>query len=164
MVPATVAPQSDVRYEPRTEPADYYPPPRDADGSAVLAPAILLMIVGFLGFIVNTGQAVVYLAAPEFMDKTMERMMGPAFVEKDPAKKDAQRILGSGLSFLFGLLGLFVFIAAIQMARRRTYGLAMAGSILAMVNVGNLCCCLGLPFGIWALIVLARPEVRAAFE
>jgi hypothetical protein len=121
------------------------------------------MITGFLGFVVNLGQAILYIAIPDQLDKMMERM-GPMFAAQDPAQKLANRIVSIGVGVVFSLIGLFVLMAAIQMARRRTYGLAMAGSILAMVNIGNACCCLGLPFGIWALVVLARPDVRAAFD
>jgi len=39
----------------------------------------------------------------------------------------------------------------------------MAGSIVAMVPC-NICCLLGLPFGIWALVVIVRPEVKDAFS
>jgi predicted Zn finger-like uncharacterized protein len=161
--PAPAPPRPDVRYEPHPEPADYYPAERRPDGSAVIAPAICLMIAGFLGFVVNFGQAMAYIVAPEALDKAMDGM--PAmFAAKDPAQKDIQRMGAIGGGFVFGLLGMFILIASIQMARRRTYGLAMAGAIAAMINVGNLCCCLGLPFGIWAIVVLVRPDVRAAFE
>lgn len=50
-----------------------------------------------------------------------------------------------------------------SMMSGRFYGLAMAASILAMVNIGACCCLPGLPVGIWSLIVLMRPEVKAAF-
>ena len=59
---------------------------------------------------------------------------------------------------------LVVLIASIQMMRLRGHGLAVAGSVLAMLNLGNLCCILGLPFGIWSLLVLMRPDVRKAFQ
>ena len=63
-----------------------------------------------------------------------------------------------------GVISLVVLIASIQMMRLRGHGLAVAGSVLAMLNLGNLCCILGLPFGIWSLVVLMRPDVRNAFQ
>jgi hypothetical protein len=54
-------------------------------------------------------------------------------------------------------------LGAIQMLRRRMYGVALMGAILPIINCGNNCCCLGLPLGIWALIILLRPEVKDAF-
>jgi hypothetical protein len=52
--------------------------------------------------------------------------------------------------------------AALRMMRLEAYGAAIVASIFAMlVPPGNL---LGFPIGIWSLVVLARPEVREAFQ
>jgi hypothetical protein len=52
--------------------------------------------------------------------------------------------------------------AALRMLRLEAFGAAVAASIFAMlVAPGNL---IGFPIGIWALVVLARPEVRGAFQ
>jgi hypothetical protein len=52
--------------------------------------------------------------------------------------------------------------AALRMMRLEAYGAALVASIFAMlVPPGNL---LGFPVGIWSLVVLARPEVREAFQ
>jgi hypothetical protein len=45
----------------------------------------------------------------------------------------------------------------------KSYGLAMTSSILAMIPC-HVCCMVGLPIGIWALIVLLKPEVKSAFS
>ena len=37
-------------------------------------------------------------------------------------------------------------------------------SRFAMINIGNCCCLLGLPFGIWSLVVLLKPEVAEKFR
>ncbi len=60
------------------------------------------------------------------------------------------------------LLDLVVMIlAARNMKRLKAYPLAIIASILAMlIFPGNV---IGLPIGIWSLIVLSRPDVRAAF-
>ncbi len=56
----------------------------------------------------------------------------------------------------------FLIYAALKMQRFESYRGAVASSILAMlVAPGNL---VGLPIGIWALITLARREVRARFS
>jgi hypothetical protein len=62
------------------------------------------------------------------------------------------------------VMSTIVLIGAIQMLRMRTFGVAVAGAIVAMLNLASYCCLLGLPFGIWALVVLFRPEVRGNFE
>jgi hypothetical protein len=50
-----------------------------------------------------------------------------------------------------------------KMKKLERYGLAMTASILAMLPC-SLCCVLGLPIGIWALVVLMKPEVKSAFH
>jgi len=39
----------------------------------------------------------------------------------------------------------------------------VVASILAMVPCISPCCLLGIPIGIWALVVLMKPEVQQAF-
>jgi predicted Ser/Thr protein kinase len=54
-----------------------------------------------------------------------------------------------------------IFLAGLKMKRLEGYWLAVVGSILAMlVTPGNL---IGLPIGIWALVVLGHRDIRAAF-
>jgi hypothetical protein len=66
---------------------------------------------------------------------------------------------------LFGLaVGLFILIAAMKMKRLESHSLALAAAIVAMLPCISPCCLLGLPFGIWALIVLNDSSVRAAFR
>jgi hypothetical protein len=71
---------------------------------------------------------------------------------------------GYGASGFFGLLASGVIIyGALQMMRLKSYRLAMTSSILAMIPC-HICCFAGLPIGIWALIVLMKPEVKSAFS
>jgi hypothetical protein len=59
------------------------------------------------------------------------------------------------------VLSSIMLVAGLMMKRLAGYGLAIAGAILAiLVTPGNL---IGLPIGIWALVVLSRREVREAF-
>jgi tRNA A-37 threonylcarbamoyl transferase component Bud32 len=59
------------------------------------------------------------------------------------------------------VLSSVMLIAGLKMKRLQAYGLAIAGSILAvLVTPGNL---VGLPIGIWALVVLSQRQVREAF-
>ena len=71
-------------------------------------------------------------------------------------------------ALIFGVGGIIycavIIFASIQMLKMRMWGFALAGAIMSMINCVNLCCCLGLPFGIWALVVLLDQEVKAAFQ
>jgi hypothetical protein len=50
------------------------------------------------------------------------------------------------------------------MQQLTSHGLAMAAAIIAMIPCFSPCCVLGLPFGIWALVVLSKPEVKSQFH
>ncbi|HUA38592.1 MAG TPA: protein kinase [Candidatus Sulfopaludibacter sp.] len=54
---------------------------------------------------------------------------------------------------------LLILVGAIQMLRLRSYAWAMTAAILSVVA----CSLIGLPMGIWAMIVLARQDVRETF-
>jgi hypothetical protein len=56
----------------------------------------------------------------------------------------------------------FVLFGALKMLRLQSYGLAIAAAIIAMLPC-QCCCVLGLPFGIWVLVVLNKPEVKSQF-
>ncbi len=67
------------------------------------------------------------------------------------------------LMIVLGLpAGLFLIVASQRMARGRDYSLAMAGAIWAMFPWSP-AFLLGLPCGIWALVVLRRPQVQTYF-
>jgi hypothetical protein len=62
------------------------------------------------------------------------------------------------------IVDIIVLIGAIKMLRLQTYWLAMTASILALIPCIAPCCIMGLPFGIWALVVLSDPVVRMSFK
>lgn len=62
------------------------------------------------------------------------------------------------------VIGIVVIMGALKMKNLESYGFAMTASIIAMVPCISPCCLLGLPFGIWALVVLSDGQVKAAFR
>jgi hypothetical protein len=77
----------------------------------------------------------------------------------------------TGPAFLIGvcifamLMNGFVLFSMIQMLRLRTWGLALAGCIVTIIPLSSSACCLlTMPFAIWAIVVLVKPEVKAAFR
>ena len=55
---------------------------------------------------------------------------------------------------------LLIFFGAYQMLRLQSYAWSMAAAIISIIA----CSLIGLPVGIWALVVLAQPDVREAFN
>jgi hypothetical protein len=70
-------------------------------------------------------------------------------------------IIGS----LFGLaLSVLILIGAMKMHSLRSYEFAMTAAIVAMLPCVTSCCLIGLPFGIWALMVMSKPDVKSHFS
>jgi predicted Zn finger-like uncharacterized protein len=127
--------------------------------SAVSAPSICLIVFSVLSIAVNLVQIILRL---------VEMKMGAVPAPGPQGQQFAQGyVIGTIIGLAFNSIGIFlqpvVIFGAIRMRQLRSYGLAMTASILAMLPCG-LCCLLGLPFGIWSLVVINRPDVRDSFS
>lgn len=131
--------------------------------SKVSGPSIGLMIVGGIGIAFGLlGACNAIFSEPPVI---------PPNLQQDPdalrAMKTIQALSGP-IGITMGLLqivvgGLIVF-GAIMMKDLKYRPLAIAASILAIVPCVSLCCIIGLPFGVWSIVVLYSPEVKAAFR
>lgn len=76
-------------------------------------------------------------------------------------------MLSGGIGIFFNLVGLavagFIVYGAMQMKALKNHTMAMIAAIISVIPCISPCCVVGLPVGIWALVVLAKPEVKAAF-
>jgi WD40 repeat protein len=66
------------------------------------------------------------------------------------------------VAFVYPMIGIAMIVGAVKMLRLKSYGWATTAAILALLPCSP-AGVLGLVFGIWALIVLGHPNVRAAF-
>lgn len=77
------------------------------------------------------------------------------------------QLLGGTIGMVSNLLGLVLYSVAIwgalKMKSLQSYGLAMTAAIIVMLPC-SCCCLIGLPVGIWALVVLLNADVKAAFR
>jgi len=64
---------------------------------------------------------------------------------------------------LCALCGGVTVFGGLKLRKLQSYGLVMTGCILAMVPCTSPCCLLGLPLGIWVLVVMSKPEVKSQF-
>jgi len=62
------------------------------------------------------------------------------------------------------VIGVVVLLGALKMKSLTSYGFAMTSAILAMIPCVSPCCLVGLPIGIWAVVVLNDPVVKSAFR
>lgn len=68
------------------------------------------------------------------------------------------------LVYLFDLaVAGFIVYGALQMKDLKNHTLAMVAAIVSMIPCVGPCCVIGVPAGIWALVVLNKSEVKAAF-
>jgi hypothetical protein len=85
----------------------------------------------------------------------------------DPQVQKLFNSLGGGLgivqNIIGAIVGVIVLIGAAKMQQLQNFQLALTASIVAMIPCISPCCVFGLPFGIWALVVLNKPEVKSQF-
>ncbi|NUQ65028.1 MAG: hypothetical protein HUU20_21395 [Pirellulales bacterium] len=119
----------------------------------VTAPAIALIVTGALG----AGLKVLSLLVMAFQ-----------FNAFPIGNRDFPMMLHGGFGVAFDaiglLLSLLVIYGALRMKNLENYGLALASAIVALVPCISPCCLLGLPFGIWAIVVLSDANVKMAFR
>jgi hypothetical protein len=123
----------------------------------VMPPAICLLVVGALGLMGSIFNVVVALV----MEAPAVDPNAPPFVQgfQQGSYSVFAIIVHSG----FVLLNLLIIFGGIQMLRLKNRTLGIAASVLAMMNFGTCCCLLGLPVGIWSLVILLREDVSRAF-
>jgi hypothetical protein len=70
-------------------------------------------------------------------------------------------IAGNGLALAFNLV---TVVGAYKMMNLQSYSFARRAAIISVIPICSPCVLLGIPFGIWALVVLGNPQVKAAFR
>jgi hypothetical protein len=135
---------------------------RDAALQAVKGPAIALLVTAILGIVVagiglllsltglTGGRDLSEIPDPEIRKifEYVQRLMGPL--------KIVQAVLGM-------FMGVVILMGALKMMKLQSYRFAVTAAVLAMIPCISPCCLLGLPFGIWALVVLNQPQVKPNF-
>jgi len=89
-------------------------------------------------------------------------------VDQPPEGMPPGQQVGFTIGNLAGQAGLVVFqliasCGGLCMITRKVYPLAIAGAAVSLIPLCGPCLGLSIPFGIWALILLLRPEIKFAF-
>lgn len=146
---------------PSGAPQSFNPPPPSGDAAALDAvnvPSILLAVMGALGVlfalygVVGGGGGI----PPQLLDDPNIAQYRGVIT----AAMGASR----GLNVMALLLDGLLIFGALQMRQLKSYPLAMASAIVAMLPCAGCCCLVGLPVGIWALVTINKPEIKAAFS
>jgi hypothetical protein len=85
----------------------------------------------------------------------------------NPGVGPTETVVFGVIAVVSGGVGIFasaaIFYGGLKMRALENYTLSMVASILAIIPCVSPCCFVGIPIGIWAVVVLNRPEVRRAF-
>jgi predicted Zn finger-like uncharacterized protein len=139
--------------------------------AAVRPPAICLLVaavLGLLGAAYGAFQAVV--VTPEALNAQLDVQMKQQKADREQermTREFAQWLIGPRavvFHVVFALINLVILLGGIMMLAGRARWLGILASILALVNLDCCCCVLGIPFGIWSLVALSRPDVKATFQ
>ena len=68
-----------------------------------------------------------------------------------------------GISFLSLVLAPVIIYGAIQMMQGKKYRMARLAAILAMNPFTSCCFVVSIPVGIWSIVLLRKPEIKAIF-
>jgi hypothetical protein len=125
--------------------------------SQLSGPAVGLLVTGIIGGVLELTSFIAMLfgtswiaLVEEDIPETMEGMFKASF--------------WTASSFVGVLIAVFLIYASTKMREASQWGLCMAASILALIPCISPCCLIGLPVGIWCLVVLTKPEIKAAFQ
>jgi hypothetical protein len=121
-------------------------------------PAMVLILVG----VVNLVSGLLLILG------TLANLAKPA----RPMPEDPARLLGYQTWIVTSSIGAVISIlvspliiyGGMQMLAARKYSLAKLAAILSLIPCTSVCCVLGIPAGIWALVTLNKPEVKATFD
>lgn len=130
-------------------------------GDRVSAPAVALIVTAILGLLGNLCAVTVYgfglVVALNGQAQALNMKQDTAEIVMTCGSVVAGAVLGL-------ILSVVLLIGANKMRKLESYGFAMTAAIIAVVPCISPCCWLGLPFGIWAIVVLSDVSVKQAFR
>lgn len=155
-------------YQAPEQPTEQQVTPVDVSGS-LKPPAIVMLILAAISMLWTGFNLVSYLivgdeAIREEMATSFDSLRAdPNMTEEVIEQIESVTLLVIKVVYFVGpLLSLIPILGAIAMLRVRGRGMAMFGAIVMCIPCVGPCCGLGLPIGVWALVVLFKPEVKDA--
>lgn len=169
------------------KPAALNPPPpalapmanteRQAALQRVKAPAVALMVAAILNIVLAVWgllQTIFFRPTEEQINaelQPLKQLNNPEF------QQTVERVIhifygpfGTTFGIINGFFGLavsaLILVGAVKMQSLRSHEMAFTAAVLAVIPGLTPCCgyIIGLAFGIWALAVLRRPDVKSQFH
>lgn len=129
----------------------------------VAAPAAALRVLGWLGTVFGA------LAALSLCGFGAWAVEHPVQAQQQ-LQAENDEVVAAAIVFWWvwalsvAVCGPLIAIGARKLSRLETGGWITAAAVCGMIPSASCCWPVGLPIGIWTLIVLSRPDVRAGFE
>lgn len=130
----------------------YAPPPltREQVKARLLPPAVAILSLAAVSIVAR-----LVLAAFEFA------LPGP---DGNDATVQASRMTGQIAGQIVGLVfNVVAIVGSIDMLKLKSFRNAQIGAVVTVIPCCSPCFVLGIPFGIWALVILRQPGVRESF-
>jgi hypothetical protein len=125
-------------------------------GDALKAPATALLVVAIVSL-------VILVLAFLFDIFLLATGMG-AQVQARGISNETRLLVRMGWSILIICSNGVTVAGSLAMLRRSSKTLSMAGCVLAVIPCIGPCFLLGIPFGIWSMVAMARPEIKSSFR
>ncbi|HTI72724.1 MAG TPA: hypothetical protein VMF06_22315 [Candidatus Limnocylindria bacterium] len=130
-----------------------------------IGPAIGMIATGALSLLmVLVGGALIATKGIDGLLKENPFLRGGALPPEAMAFAKLGAFAVYGLQAIFAVI---IILGGICFLRLKTRGLAFAAAIIMSIpfcGTASILCLLGLPIGIWALVVLSKGEIKDAFE
>jgi len=136
---------------------------RRPTGPNPVPPGVCMIVVSILGLLVNTFDIVLMGFFPQEFKKMLANNPLIAAGGGAPGGADFTTIKLAGSAICL-FISFVILAGGISMMRRRLWGLSIAACFLAIFNLNEFCCVLGLPVAIWGLIVLFNEETKRSFS
>src|ERR1051325_2225971 len=133
---------------PPPPPMEYQTPPTGGDPAGqVKGPAIFLVVVGAIGIVLQILGLLMNLLG---IGLAAAGGGGGGGATGFAMMRGG---IGAVLSVVEILVGVVIVVGAMKMQKLQNYNLAMAAAVIAMIPCVSPCCLIGLPAGIWAIVI-----------
>jgi hypothetical protein len=144
---------------------------------AVQMPGTLLLWYGVASLFLAVASLIIYLVSPDTiyrpiydwqLEQQREQLKeDPAHAKRlDPYREWVRQpaLVGTIGSIVSVVCSFLIAIGGVKMRHLSGFGWSVTASILSILPFSNSCCCVGLPIGVGALVVLFGSDVRLAFK
>lgn len=133
---------------------------REAALAAVKGPAIALKVTAIIGWILMAFG----LLTNVLNIAGIQLIPTPPADDSMPSWMRMQGVLGI-IGNLVGIgIGAVIFMGSTKLQNLKDHGFVLTAAVLAMVPCLSPCCLIGLPIGIWAIVVINRADVKPHFS